>query len=120
VTKDFLQALKSEVGLVESNVFVVVDALDERAEDGDAYPPFISTLRSLCPTVRVIVTSRELFSIQRAMRDSIRLEIRADLGDIQRYVQDRLTKTDRLMRLLDGENGAKMVISNVTDKSKGM
>jgi hypothetical protein len=79
-----------------SKVFVAVDALDELSENtrGD----LVCRLRSLQPTVNLLVTSRKLGSIAEEFTNQPQLEIDAKNEDIITYIQARVSQDAKLSR----------------------
>jgi hypothetical protein len=92
--EEFLNALGSEIGLY-SKVFIIVDALDECAEDSGTRAGLLKALRALAGTVNLMVTSRDLSSIARTFEGTKQLNIYAHDQDIRRYVEDRINSVPR-------------------------
>jgi hypothetical protein len=84
-----------------SKVFIVVDALDECSETNGSRMNLIQTLRSLAGPINLMVTSRQLSSIEQHFRDAQRLDIRATDGDVTKFVQSQLVHYPGLMDLRD-------------------
>jgi hypothetical protein len=109
---DVRAALTSEIGTY-SKLFVIVDALDECADDG-IRESLLKELRSL--KVRLLVTSRDVPSIAQHFHDATRLDVSADNQDVQEYVRGRIGQaTRRPVKELQ-----ERVITKVTEKARGM
>jgi hypothetical protein len=67
------EILKSETGRY-SKIFVVVDALDECAEDKGSRESLLNELRKLQPIASLMVTSRFIDSIAREFEGMLQLE----------------------------------------------
>jgi hypothetical protein len=83
-----------------SQVFVVIDALDEYAEDDGTRDTLLAEIRKLQPDIHLLVTSRWIPNIEREFEGSSRLEIRASNEDVKRYLKGRIMKAARLQRLV--------------------
>lgn len=79
-------------------VHVVVDALDE-FEDFHR-KSLTSRLKNLGPTVRLMITSRQITLSQDFLAAAIPLDICAPDEDIRIYTQDRIANDDRLSRFV--------------------
>lgn len=115
---DVSKILQSEICRY-SKIFVVVDALDECAESNRSV--LLKELRALQPTLNLLVTSRFLDSISNNFEGATRLEISASAEDVQTYVIRRISREQRLWRLV-GEDAAlrKAIVETVVGNSKKM
>ena len=94
---EVLKALQSELSRY-SKVFVIVDALDEFPA-GDQYQvTLLKVLQALQPVVNLMVTSRFVDNIEREFKGMPKLEISASPKDVQTYVVNRISHSDRLSR----------------------
>jgi hypothetical protein len=89
---------KAEIGT--SDIFIVVDALDECIERDQEY--LITELQSLASTVHVMVTSRPLPSIEQLFHGATRLEIHATKDDVRKYIDGQISREHRLALLVKG------------------
>ncbi|KAJ6530036.1 ankyrin repeat-containing domain protein [Mycena vulgaris] len=78
-----------------SKVYVVVDALDEYPEDERNI--LLEHLTTLGPAVGLLLTSRPHISLHHSLPTFGALEIRATEEDIQKYVDDRIRTSSRLL-----------------------
>ncbi|EGN91697.1 hypothetical protein SERLA73DRAFT_66977, partial [Serpula lacrymans var. lacrymans S7.3] len=83
-----------------SQVFIVVDALDEVSEDDDTRSEMMHCLQSLGGSL--LVTSRDMSSIKEAFHEALRMDIRAHEDDVRNYITDRIRLWTRLNGLLSG------------------
>ncbi|EGO03310.1 hypothetical protein SERLA73DRAFT_149665 [Serpula lacrymans var. lacrymans S7.3] len=82
-------------------VFVVVDALDEITESDNKRYDLLNKLRSL--GCSLLVTSREMDSIRKALRNVPYMHIRAHDDDIRRYIEGRILPGTLLYELINGD-----------------
>lgn len=114
----FLDVLKS-VTRSFTKVFVVVDALDECCELTRA--ELFLALRSLASTANLLVTSRDITSIEQYFRDNRRLNIHAMDQDVGRYIKGRIPRLERLKIHVDTDPALQEeVIKAITGNVKGM
>jgi hypothetical protein len=112
------EVLRSEVdGYSESNVFIIVDALDECPEDNAIRGTLLRELRALQPAIHLMVTSRPNVTIEPDLPWSMQVEVLASDGDVRRYVDARISRDRQLARHLRGrstlqEEVCKTVVSN--------
>ena len=83
---DPIGALRSEIRTY-SKVFIVIDALDECFEDSQGR--LIGELDSLASTIYLMVTSRPLGLIKQLFQGVCNLDINAQVGDIQKYIESQ-------------------------------
>lgn len=81
-----------------SKVFVVIDALDEFSAGDQFQAALLTELRALQPVVNLLVTSRFVDNIKRQFGGMPMLEISASPEDVQTYVVNRITQSERLSR----------------------
>ncbi|KAJ7589373.1 hypothetical protein C8J56DRAFT_784706, partial [Mycena floridula] len=100
---EVFKALQAEVSLY-SQVYIVVDALDESSESNQARELFFSTdpqgLWSLPDHVHLLVTSRDMLSISQEFNNIARIPIRAHDEDLETYIRGRITTDKKLKRLV--------------------
>lgn len=99
--------------------YLVVDALDECSEDvRDGLLTFFKTLRS---DTRLLVTTRHIDEITGGFRSSPTVEIRASLGDLEKYVASRVGSNRRLSGYARSNILLKQEICDrVASKAEGM
>jgi hypothetical protein len=93
------KVLQSELSRY-SKVFVVVDALDEFQAGDQFQATLLAELRTLQPVVNLMVTSRFIDNIEREFIGMPKLEISASPEDVQTYVVNRISQSDRLLRYI--------------------
>ena len=102
-----------------SNVFVVLDALDETMENNDIRTRLVSKLNSL--PIRLLVTSRHDVGIERILKHAQRLEIEATAEDVRTYVEARIPSEPLLARHIDADQSLRSeIVDTVVDMSQGM
>jgi hypothetical protein len=82
-------------------VFIIVDALDECSESNGSRVNLLRGLRSLTGPVNLMVTSRDLASIEQHFLDARRLYIRATDEDVTNFIQSQLDDYPGLINLRD-------------------
>jgi len=105
-----------------SRVFVVVDALDECFPE-EACNNLLERLRSLTkiPSAKLMVTSRDIPSIESAICADVKLEIIALDSDIKALVEARISEVKMLERLINRQPSIKeKVVMTVVEKAQGM
>lgn len=104
-----------------SRAFVIIDALDEREETSGARRELIGRLLRLPPTTHLMVTSRDIPSIQHELSGFRRLEICASDADIRTYVEARLALPDRLKRHVQADSNLRNdILDTIMKKVRGM
>ena len=97
---DARMMLRNEIDAF-SNVFVVIDALDECEEN--IRDVFIATLMDLPANAYLLVTSRSLPTIEQESGFTTKLEIRATDEDVEKYVGNRLFQSGPMLRRIKGD-----------------
>ncbi|KAL9118809.1 MAG: hypothetical protein Q9187_004635 [Circinaria calcarea] len=116
---EYSELLQSKV-MALSTVFIIVDALDE-CDKGETRVDFLAELRNLLPHIRLLVTSRYLVSIERSFENDARLEIRANNGDVEKYVRARIQKEPRLLQHVKADPALEeQIITTIIEKARGM
>jgi hypothetical protein len=110
---EFTKALAAEVKTY-AKIFIVVDALDECTESNRSRIKLLKALRSLPGRVNLMVTSRNLASIEEQFPNARRLHIYASDNDVANYVQSQLVDYPSLVNLRDA------ITKKVVDNAKGM
>ena len=77
-----------------ARVFLIIDAFDEYPEEYRGQ--LIEELQRLQPKVNMMITSRDLPSIERQLPKAARLDVQARNDDILRYLRGRIASSERL------------------------
>jgi hypothetical protein len=119
---EVMEVLQSEIsGYTASNVFVVVDALDECPEDNNIRQAFLAGLCAILPHIHLLVTSRQHVAGGPDFPRCIQLNIRASDEDVRRYVEGRIADDRRLARLIQRHISLQNEIwITVVGKAEGM
>ena len=83
-------------------VFMVFDALDECPEVEKTRENLLERIRGLLPVANLMVTSRPLLSIESTFKNDLRLEIRAQEQDVQKFIESQMDQEPNLAALLEG------------------
>lgn len=116
---DLAISLGTELGIF-TKIFIVIDALDETSENGDVRSSFLPKLQSL--PVNLFVTSRHSPTIESMFsQGSRRQDIRANDGDLRKFVRGRISSPSLLARLIKNDaNLEELVESKIVSKAQGM
>ena len=82
-----------------SQVFIIVDALDELQQGDQAVQAFLSRLSELKAKrfVKLMLTSRVIPRITDYIQSDVRLEIRASKEDVMRYIDARMKELPKFV-----------------------
>ncbi|KAJ6477191.1 ankyrin repeat-containing domain protein [Mycena vitilis] len=79
-------------------VIIVVDAVDECPEDLNIRHTFLGKLRTLGPTVNLLLTARPHVVVQAGFPNSRSVEVRATEHDVRRYIDGQIQSSERLTK----------------------
>ncbi|EGN97177.1 hypothetical protein SERLA73DRAFT_10382, partial [Serpula lacrymans var. lacrymans S7.3] len=100
-----------------SQVFIIVDALDEISEDDDTRSEMLHCLQSLEGSL--LVTSRDISSIKVVLHEALRIDICAHEDDVRNYITNRIRLRTQLDRLL-GDALREEAIERLIREAQGM
>lgn len=104
-----------------SNVFIVIDALDECPESEGTRESFLAAIQKLQPTIRLLITSRHIPTIERVFEMAAQVEIRASDEDVRRYLERRIASAPQLERHMIKDQTLKdRIVSALVKKAEGM
>lgn len=116
----YMELLQSAVRSYEK-VLIVIDALDECVEVDGTRKAVLNALQKLEPKVNLLVTSRDMSSIQQQLGSATRLDIQASDDDIRLYIEDRISNSDRLSIYLEKDpNLRNSMNESIIRNAKGM
>ncbi|MCJ1284853.1 hypothetical protein MMC26_004190 [Xylographa opegraphella] len=97
---DDISAVLQSVAAEYSRVFIVIDALDECQVNNGCLAKLLSHISNLQSKCRVnfFATSRFIPDITERFQRDVRLEIRANKQDVQRYVEGHIDELPRFVR----------------------
>ncbi|KAJ7592496.1 hypothetical protein C8J56DRAFT_779080, partial [Mycena floridula] len=121
---ELFAALQTEV-LLYSQVYIVVDALDECSETNQSralfFPSCPQGLWSLPDHVHLLLTSRDILSISQEFHSTQKLYIEAHNEDLETYIRGRITTNVKLKKLVKDDMTLQAeIIDQVTSKAAGM
>ena len=123
-TRPTLEELLVELKLISqafTDVYVIIDALDECSEDVGSKSSFLEAIQDLEGYFRMIVTSRTALNIVHYLRTATRLEVDARDSDIVKYVKSRMASERRLQRNVAGHPELQAtIVSTILQSTKGM
>jgi hypothetical protein len=119
--KEYSLILQSEAQRF-SDIFIVIDALDECSEAYDTRGILLTEIKKLQPTPHLLVTARPHISqVVSTFPDAVHLEIRASPEDIKKYIQWRLKAEPRLRTHIKNDTELeKAIIDTIVRNVKGM
>lgn len=94
---DLSKAL-SDISNLYKRIYVVLDALDECTDD--VRWELIEILREIEPRVHLLVTSRDLNSIEEELQDFERQEIKANKADLELFIDHHIQKNKNLRKIV--------------------
>ena len=102
-----------------SKIYLVIDALDECAED--TRDILFAELWKMTPNMSIIIASRHTVNSLHDSESALRIEIEADVLDIRNYLEARITES-RILQAHIKKDGLlhEVIISSIIDKAKGM
>ena len=104
-----------------SNIFIIIDALDEYIEEDGSRDKFLTEIKRLEPNMHLLVTSRWVPTIELEFERTMRLEIRAHDEDIRKYLHDRIQKTKRLRSHVEADPSLRdAIVNTLVENSQGM
>ncbi|KAK0472441.1 hypothetical protein IW261DRAFT_1570795 [Armillaria novae-zelandiae] len=123
---DFTKCLSDALQGAFPHVYVVLDALDEFADDDREL--LVNVVRkslgnNTCSCLHLLVTSRHDIVLDSQFEGDTTLNIEASADDIKLYIADKLSQSRRLAGHIKGVNGLILreeILSKVTEKSYGM
>ncbi|KAJ7575473.1 hypothetical protein C8J56DRAFT_801245 [Mycena floridula] len=121
---ELFAALQAEV-LLYSQVYIVVDALDESSESNQARELFFSPdaqgIWSLPDHVHLLITSRDIPTISQKFHSMPKIYIAAHNEDLEIYINHRIATDNKLKRLVKEDMKlAAEIIDQVILKAAGM
>ena len=102
-----------------TKVFIVIDALDEcqETERND----FICEIHKLRATANVLITSRQIESIELAFRDATRLKIHALDSDLRTYTESKTLEDRQLARYVKEDPSLQTeIVEKIVSNAGGM
>ena len=104
-----------------SKAFIIIDALDECEETNGTRRDFIAQLLRLPPHVSLMITSRDVLSIQHKLSHFCRLEVRARDADVRTYLERRIEREERLIRHVEAVPALRRtIVETIMKKVEGM
>ncbi|KAI9851904.1 MAG: hypothetical protein M1824_002443, partial [Vezdaea acicularis] len=104
-----------------TNVFIVIDALDECCEENRSRDELLECLGALADNARLLLTSTPNIHIEERFPDMEKLEIIASGDeDIRNYLDAKISQTPKLVRLVHSTPALRdRILESVSEKAKG-
>lgn len=117
---ELLKELRSAVSSF-TNVFIVIDALDECAEENGSREGLLESLRALPENISLMFTSRPHIRIDRSFPDVQELVVTANPNDVRVYIDSRISQSRRLAcNIKQRPDIIEMIKEKVPEKIEGM
>ena len=102
-----------------TKIFLIIDAFDEYPEERRGQ--LMAELHSLKPGFNMLITSRDLPTIERQLSNAVRLDVQARSDDILQYLRERITSSERLKSHMNKDPSLESLISTtITTRAEGM
>ena len=104
-------------------MYLVIDALDECMDrKGESiWSGLLTKVMAYVPNLRLLCTSRHISDMGGVLRDSTRIEIRADDADIRTYILAQVKSRDRLLGFCNKDPVLESeILEAVASKAVGM
>lgn len=98
-----------------TEVFVIIDALDECSEE--LRWELLERLETIQPHVHLLITSRFLDSINEELKSFSRIEIKAHRADIELFIDQQIKKNRNLRRITERSPALRCDIKNTVVKT---
>ena len=106
-----------------NEMYLVIDALDECIDrNGESiWSGLLTKITAYIPNLRLLCTSRHISDMRGILRDSTRIEIRADDADIRTYILAQVKSRDRLLGFCSKDPALESeILEAVASKAVGM
>ena len=106
-----------------NEMYLVIDALDECIDrNGESiWRGLLTKVSTYIPNLRLLCTSRHISNMGGILRDSTRIEIRADGADIRTYILAQVKSRDRLLGFCSKDPTLESeILEAVASKAVGM
>ena len=117
---DYTILLQAAVAAL-SKVLIIIDALDECIDQDGTRQILLDELRKLQSKACLLITSRDLPSIQRQLRNATRLDIESSGIDIMNYLDEQVRNSDSIglyVKKYPELHG--LIVKTITNKARGM
>ena len=104
-----------------SKVLIVIDALDECIDDDGTRQGLLKELYKLESKACLLITSRDLPSIQRRLHGAGRLDIESSNNDIRNYLDEQIRNSERIgLYVKKHPDLHELIVKTITNKARGM
>ena len=104
-----------------TNVYVVLDALDESPQKYETRPQLLTALKKLQDRLSLVIFSRPLPELYDTLPSAKHLTVKSQDQDIACYVIDRLSRSENMQKhFVRDPNLKQRILDVVTSKSRGM
>ncbi|KAF6820669.1 ankyrin [Colletotrichum plurivorum] len=104
-----------------SNIFIVIDALDECSPTDDLAIELVNAVQALGNNVRVLITSRTSTNFESAFREAARIDIEAQDQDVRLYLETKIPERSRLAKHIRADPKLQDdIIESIAESAQGM
>ncbi|KAF6790311.1 ankyrin [Colletotrichum musicola] len=104
-----------------SNIFIVIDALDECSLTDDLAIEFVHAVQALGNNVRLLITSRTSTNFESAFREAVRIDIAAQEQDVRLYLETKIPERSRLAKHIRADPKLQDdIIESIAESAQGM
>lgn len=104
-----------------SNIFIVIDALDECSATDESAIELVHTIQALGNNVRLLITSRTSTNFESAFQQAARIDIAAQDQDVRLYLETKIPKLSRLAKHIRADPKLQDdIIGSIADSAQGM
>ena len=123
-TKPALEEILVEIHAISrdlSKVFVVIDALDECAQDKGTGTSFLEAMPRIRDQIHLLITSRTTINLFHHLPTAVCINIDAKDTDITKYLKSRIIGERRLQRIIAGDSDLEQtIVKTILRNAKGM
>ena len=121
-TKPALEDIIAELQAIDlSKIFIVVDALDECAQDKGPRTSFLEAMPKSRDQFRLLITSRTTTNVFDYLPTAVCVTVDAKDADVARYLKNRIMGERRLQRIIAGDiDLEETIIKTILRNAKGM
>ncbi|KAJ0106842.1 ankyrin [Diaporthe amygdali] len=104
-----------------SNIFIVIDALDECAPSDELALELIQTIKDLGNNIRLLITSRTSTNFESWFEDAPRIDIAAQDQDVRLFLETKIPEQSRLAKHIRADPKLQDdIVRNIAESARGM
>lgn len=104
-----------------SNIFIVIDALDECAPSDELALELIQTIKDLGNNIHLLITSRTSTNFESWFEDAARIDIAAQDQDVRLFLKTKIPEQSRLAKHVRADPKLQDdIVRNIAESARGM